>query len=152
MVERYCELVDGFPIWSLEDGLAETDLDGWVHLPSDLGADVQLVGDDLLVTNPMIIEDAIESKMGNAALIKPNQIGTVTETLEAMRICRDAGWAQMVSHRSGETVDSFIADLAVASGCGQIKSGAPARGERVAKYNRLIEIEATNVLRYGRAK
>ncbi len=152
MVERYCELIESYPIWSLEDGLAENDRDGWVHLTECLGEKVQLVGDDLLVTNPTIIKKAIELKMGNSALIKPNQIGTITETLEAMRICRDAGWAQMVSHRSGETVDSFIADLAVASGCGQIKSGAPARGERTAKYNRLIEIEATNELPYGRAK
>jgi enolase len=152
MVERYDEMTETFPIWSLEDGLAENDRDGWVHLTDRLGGRVQLVGDDLLATNPTIIAEAIEQKMGNAALIKPNQIGTVTETLEAMRLCRDAGWAQMVSHRSGETVDSFIADLAVAAGCGQIKSGAPARGERVAKYNRLIEIEATNSLPYGRAK
>jgi enolase len=152
MVERYSEMIDSFPIWSLEDGLAENDRDGWVYLTERLGENIQLVGDDLLVTNPRIIKAAIELKMGNAALIKPNQIGTVTETLEAMRICRDAGWAQMVSHRSGETIDSFIADLAVASGCGQIKSGAPARGERTAKYNRLIEIEATNELPFGRAK
>jgi enolase len=152
MIERYSEMIESFPIWSLEDGLAENDRDGWVHLTERLGGLVQLVGDDLLVTNPTIIAEAIELKMGNAALIKPNQIGTVTETLEAMRICRDAGWSQMISHRSGETVDCFIADLAVASGCGQIKSGAPARGERVAKYNRLIEIEATNALRYGGAK
>jgi enolase len=152
MIERYSELIESFPIWSLEDGLAENDRDGWVRLTKRLGDYVQLVGDDLLVTNPTIIAEAIELQMGNAALIKPNQIGTVTETLEAMRICRAAGWPQMVSHRSGETIDCFIADLAVSSGCGQIKSGAPARGERVAKYNRLIEIEATNALPYGRAK
>jgi enolase len=152
MVERYSKMIERFPIWSLEDGLAENDRDGWVHLTDRLGEIVQLVGDDLLVTNPTIIAEAIEHKMGNAALIKPNQVGTVTETLEAMRVCRDAGWSQMVSHRSGETIDSFIADLAVAGGCGQIKSGAPARGERVAKYNRLLEIEATNALPYGRAE
>ena len=110
---------------------------------------VQLVGDDFLVTNPAVIAGAIERKAGNAALIKVNQIGTVTETLDAMRICRQAGWAQMVSHRSGETEDSFIADLAVGSGCGQLKSGAPARGERVVKYDRLIEIEAAEKLPYG---
>jgi enolase len=108
-----------------------------------------LVGDDILVTNPAIITEAITRGAGNAALIKVNQIGTVTETLEAMRLCREAGWAQMVSHRSGETEDSFIADLAVGSGCGQLKTGAPARGERVAKYNRLIEIEASESLPYG---
>jgi enolase len=152
MIERYAEMIERFPIWSLEDGLAEDDRDGWVHLTERLGEQVQLVGDDLLVTNPTIIAEAIAHKMGNAALIKPNQVGTVTETLEAMAVCRSAGWSQMVSHRSGETIDSFIADLAVAGGCGQIKSGAPARGERSAKYNRLIEIEATNALPYGRAK
>lgn len=152
MIERYTEIVESFPVWSLEDGLAECDRDGWVRLTKRLGESVQLVGDDLLVTNPTLVAEAIEQKLGNAALIKPNQVGTITETLEAMRICRDAGWAQMVSHRSGETVDCFIADLAVAAGCGQIKSGAPARGERVAKYNRLIEIESSNALPYGCAK
>jgi len=152
MIERYAEMIERFPIWSLEDGLAEDDRDGWVHLTERLGEQVQLLGDDLLVTNPAIIAEAIAHKMGNAALIKPNQVGTVTETLEAMAVCRSAGWSQMVSHRSGETIDSFIADLAVAGGGGQIKSGAPARGERSAKYNRLIEIEATNALPYGRAK
>jgi enolase len=149
MIERYAELITRFPIWSLEDGLAEDDRAGWQRLTARLGDRVQLVGDDILVTNPTIIAEAIDHKVGNAALIKPNQIGTVTETLEAMRICREASWPQMVSHRSGETDDSFIADLAVASGCGQIKSGAPARGERVAKYNRLIEIEASARLPYG---
>ena len=116
-----------------------------------LGDKIQLVGDDILVTNLAIIREAIDRKIANAALIKPNQIGTVTEMLEAMRICREAGWAQMVSHRSGETEDTFIADLAVGSGCGQIKSGAPARGERTAKYNRLVEIESTEQLPYGLA-
>jgi enolase len=151
MVERYAEMTARFPVWSIEDGLAESDWDGWAQLAARLGDRTQLVGDDILVTNPAIIREAIERKVANAALIKPNQIGTVTETLEAMRICREAGWAQMVSHRSGETEDSFIADLAVASGCGQIKSGAPARGERTAKYNRLIEIEAVAHLPYGLA-
>jgi enolase len=151
MVERYAEMTARFPVWSIEDGLAESDWDGWEQLAARLGDRTQLVGDDILVTNPAIIREAIERKVANAALIKPNQIGTVTETLEAMRICREAGWAQMVSHRSGETEDSFIADLAVASGCGQIKSGAPARGERTAKYNRLIEIEAVAHLPYGLA-
>ncbi len=142
MVTRYAEMVARYPVWSLEDGLAEGDWDGWGKLNAAIGDLVQVVGDDLLVTNPAIITEAISRKVANAALIKLNQIGTVTETLEAMRLCRDAGWAQMVSHRSGETEDTFIADLTVATGCGQIKSGAPARGERVAKYNRLIEIEA----------
>jgi enolase len=149
LVERYCELVDAYPIWSLEDGLGESDWQGWRQLADRLGERIQLVGDDILVTNPAIIAEAIEQKIANAALIKLNQIGTVTETLHAMQLCRDAGWAQMVSHRSGETEDTFIADLAVASGCGQLKSGAPARGERVAKYNRLIEIEAESGRPYG---
>ena len=151
MIERYAEMTVRFPVWSIEDGLAESDWDGWERLIARLGDRIQIVGDDLLVTNPAIIREAIERKAANAALIKLNQIGTVTETLEAMRLCREAGWAQMVSHRSGETEDSFIADLAVASGCGQIKSGAPARGERTAKYNRLIEIEAVANLPYGLA-
>jgi enolase len=152
LVERWAELGDRYPIWSLEDGLGEDDWDGWSQLTTRLGATIQLVGDDLLVTNPAIITDAIDRQVANAALIKLNQIGTVTETLDAMRLCREAGYAQMVSHRSGETTDTFIADLAVATGCGQIKSGAPARGERVAKYNRLAGIEAdTPDLPYGLA-
>ena len=149
MLERYAGMVERYPIWSLEDGLAESDWDGWERLTSALGHRIQLVGDDILVTNPKIISEAIFRKIANAALIKVNQVGTVSETLDAMARCRDAGWAQMVSHRSGETEDSFIADLAVGSGCGQIKSGAPARGERVAKYNRLIQIEATDRIAYG---
>ena len=151
MIARYRAMAEDFPLWSLEDGLAETDWSGYVSLTEQLGDRLQLVGDDFLVTNPGIITQAIARKAGNAALIKVNQIGTVTETLEAMGLCRAAGWAQMVSHRSGETEDSFIADLAVASGCGQLKSGAPARGERVAKYNRLIEIEARHSLPFGLA-
>lgn len=150
MISRYEDLVDEFPIWSIEDGLGEGDLDGWKQLTATLGDRIQIVGDDNFVTNPAIITDAIAAGVGNAALIKVNQIGTVTETLQALKICRDAGYAAMISHRSGETDDTFIADLAVASGCGQIKSGAPARGERVAKYNRLIEIADANVrLPYG---
>lgn len=144
MVDYYTELVDRFPIWSIEDGLAEDDWDGWVDLTARLGESVQIVGDDIFVTNPAIIKDAISRKVGNAALIKVNQIGSITETLNAMAICRDAGYTAMVSHRSGETEDSFIADLAVGSGCGQLKSGAPARGERIAKYNRLLEIADSN--------
>lgn len=150
MIGYYTELVDRFPIWSIEDGLAEDDCDGWKALTDQLGNRVQLVGDDIFVTNPAIISGAIARGIANAALIKVNQIGTVTETLQAMAVCRDAGYAAMVSHRSGETEDSFIADLAVGSGCGQLKSGAPARGERVAKYNRLLEIADTDPgLRYG---
>ncbi len=142
MVALYGELIDRFPIWSIEDGLAEGDWDGWADLTRTLGDRVQLVGDDIFVTNPTIIGDAVARGVANAALIKVNQIGSVSETLEAMRICREGGYAAMVSHRSGETPDSFIADLAVGSGCGQLKTGAPARGERVAKYNRLLEIAA----------
>jgi enolase len=141
MIDRYEELVDRYPIWSIEDGLSEDDWDGWELLTRGLGDRVQLVGDDIFVTNPHVIADAAGRGVANAALIKVNQIGTVTETLEAVAQCRKAGYAQMVSHRSGETPDTFIADLAVAIGCGQIKSGAPARGERVAKYNRLLAID-----------
>ena len=152
MIERYAEIVDRFPVWLLEDGLAESDWDGWERLTARLGEQVELVGDDILCTNSAIIREAIAREAGNAALIKVNQIGTVTETLEAMRICRQAGWGQFVSHRSGETEDSFIADLAVGTGCGHMKTGAPARGERVAKYNRLIEIEDAEHLPYGLAQ
>ncbi len=151
MITRYEAITTDFPVWSIEDGLAEGDWDGWRRLTTRLGERVQLVGDDLLVTNPTIIAEAISTGAANAALIKLNQIGSVSETLEAMRLCREAGWSQMVSHRSGETEDTFIADLAVGTGCGQIKTGAPARGERVAKYNRLIEIEAGTALPYGLA-
>lgn len=150
LIGRYEQMVSDFPIWSIEDGLAEGDWDGWERLTQRLGDRVQLVGDDIFVTNPSVITAAAQRGVANAALIKPNQIGTVTETLEAMRACRRVGYTQMVSHRSGETDDTFIADLAVASGCGQIKSGAPARGERVAKYNRLMAIESGTDLSYGR--
>jgi enolase len=109
-----------------------------------LGERVQLIGDDNFVTNPELIASAVSAGIANAALIKVNQVGTVSETLEALRVCRESGYAAMISHRSGETDDTFIADLAVGSGCGQIKSGAPARGERVAKYNRLLEIAASS--------
>jgi enolase len=142
LIDRYAEIVDRYPVWSIEDGMGEHDDDGWKALTDRLGERVQVVGDDNFVTNPAIIAAAVEAGVANAALIKLNQIGTVTETLEAMAVCRKAGYAQMVSHRSGETTDTFIADLTVATGCGQLKSGAPARGERVAKYNRLLEIAA----------
>ena len=151
MIERYVGIIDHFPVWLLEDGLAESDWEGWERLTARLGDRVELVGDDILCTNPAIIKEAIGRKVGNASLIKVNQIGTVTETLEAMRICREAGWGQFISHRSGETEDSFIADLAVGTGCGHMKTGAPARGERVAKYNRLVEIEDREHLPYGLA-
>nr|WP_024127037.1 phosphopyruvate hydratase [Streptomyces sp. F8]AHE39758.1 Putative Enolase 2 [Streptomyces sp. F8] len=150
MINRYEQIINDFPVWSIEDGLGEDDTAGWQQLTTTLGARIQLVGDDNFVTNPAIITQAIIDHIANAALIKVNQIGTVTETLKAMAICRQAGYAAMVSHRSGETPDTFIADLAVATGCGQIKSGAPARGERVAKYNRLLTIAAAHPdLSYG---
>ena len=140
LIARYAEMLDRFPIWSIEDGIGEQDPEGWKAITAELGGRVQLVGDDNFCTNPDIIRAAIADGIANAALIKVNQIGTVSETLEAMRICHDAGYGQMVSHRSGETPDTFIADLAVATGCGQLKTGAPARGERIAKYNRLVQI------------
>lgn len=151
MIERYAAMVKAYPVWSIEDGLAEGDWDGWERLTGRLGGTTQLVGDDIFVTDPAIIAEAIDRKVANSALIKLNQIGTVTQTLAAMALCRGSGYTQMVSHRSGETPDSFIADLTVASGCGQLKSGAPARGERVAKYNRLLEIAAMTSLPYGLA-
>jgi enolase len=150
MIERYAEITSRFPVWLIEDGLGEDDWDGWAALTARLGHRVQLVGDDIFVTSPAIISAAISKGIGNAALIKVNQVGTVTETLDAVATCRRAGYAQLVSHRSGETTDTFIADLAVAIGCGELKSGAPARGERVAKYNRLLEITAAEPgLPYG---
>lgn len=150
LIDRYEEMIERFPVWSIEDGLGEDDWEGWARLTERLGSRVQLVGDDIFVTNPSIIAEAIAKKVANASLIKVNQIGTVTETLEAIRVSRDAGYAQMVSHRSGETDDAFIADLVVGAACGQIKSGAPARGERVAKYNRLTVIAtASPSLPYG---
>ncbi|KLO30190.1 enolase [Mycolicibacter heraklionensis] len=142
LIDRYVDIVSRYPVWSIEDGMGEHDTAGWRRLTETLGHRVQLVGDDNFVTNPDIIGSAIRSGIGNAALIKVNQIGTVSETLEALALCRQSGYGAMISHRSGETVDAFIADLAVGSGCGQIKSGAPARGERVAKYNRLLAIAA----------
>ena len=140
MADYYAGLADRFPIVSIEDGLAEDDWDGWVALTRRLGGRVQLVGDDLYVTNLRRIEDGIARGAGNAVLIKLNQIGTLTETLEAIRLTQRQRWAAVISHRSGETEDTTIADLAVATGAGQIKTGAPARSERVAKYNQLLRI------------
>jgi enolase len=142
LLALYGRWIDAWPIVSIEDGFGEEDWPGFIDQTAAQGRRIQIVGDDLLVTNPRIIQRGIDEKAANAALIKPNQIGTVTETIEAVRLCQAAGWTTMVSHRSGETVDAFIADFAVAVGAGQIKSGAPCRGERLAKYNRLIEIEA----------
>jgi enolase 1/2/3 len=150
MIDRYAAITQRFPVHLIEDGLGEDDDEGWIILTERLGASTELVGDDIFCTNPAIITRAIARGIGNAALIKLNQIGTVTETLEAVAICGQAGYRQFVSHRSGETEDTFIADLAVGIGCGHLKSGAPARGERVAKYNRLLEIAAAHPgLRYG---
>jgi enolase len=141
MVDFWEGWVRQFPIWGIEDGLAEDDWAGWKLLTQRLGKKIQLVGDDIFVTNPAIIRRAIAEKVGNAALIKLNQIGTLTETLEAIAIAREAGYGIVVSHRSGETPDDFIADLTVATRAGQLKTGAPCRGERVAKYNQLLRIE-----------
>jgi len=141
MVEMYDEWIRKFPIMVLEDGLAEDDWDGWKHLNETLGDKIELVGDDLFVTNVKRIERGIAENVANAVLIKLNQIGTLTETIEAVQMARKAGWGAMISHRSGETVDSFIADFTVAMGTGHLKTGAPCRGERVEKYNQLLRIE-----------
>ncbi len=141
MVKMYSELAARFPIYSIEDGMDQNDWDGWKELTQALGKKVQLVGDDLFVTNPAILKRGIDEKIGNAILIKVNQIGTLTETLEAIRMAQAAKFGVVVSHRSGETEDAFIADLAVATGAGQIKTGSLSRTDRVCKYNQLIRIE-----------
>jgi enolase len=135
------DLVDRYPILSIEDGLDESDWDGWAYLTKKLGDRVQLVGDDLFVTNAKILKEGIDAGVANSILIKVNQIGTLTETLEAMSLARDSGYTTVISHRSGETEDTLIADLAVATGAGQIKTGSLCRSDRVAKYNRLLRIE-----------
>lgn len=141
MIDRYIALVDKYPIVSIEDGLAEDDWTGWKDLNERIGDRIEIVGDDIFVTNVKCIKKGIEENIANAVLIKPNQIGTVTETLNAIKLAKEAGWGFEVSHRSGESNDTFIADLAVATGAGHIKTGAPARGERVEKYNQLLRIE-----------
>ena len=141
MIEYWEEMTKKYPIVSLEDGLAEEDWDGWQVLTERLGGKIQLVGDDLFVTNTKRIEKGIARKVSNSVLIKLNQIGTLTETLEAIAMANDAGWTAVVSHRSGETEDTTIADIAVATNAGQIKTGAPSRTDRVAKYNQLLRIE-----------
>ncbi len=141
MVDLWADLVDRYPIVSIEDGLDEEDWDGWRLLVERLGDRVQLVGDDLLVTNPAFVRRAIDVRAANAVLVKVNQIGTLTQAMDTVALAQRAGWAAMVSHRSGETEDSTIADLAVAVDAGQIKTGAPARSDRVAKYNQLLRIE-----------
>jgi enolase len=137
----WAELADRYPIVSLEDGMAEEDWDGWKGLTDRLGNHIQLVGDDLFVTNTERLQRGIDTGVANSILIKVNQIGTLTETLDAMRTANEAGYTAVMSHRSGETEDVTIADLAVATGCGQIKTGAPSRSDRVAKYNQLLRIE-----------
>ncbi len=142
MIDHWSSWVDKYPIRSIEDGLAEDDWEGWSSLVAKLGEKCQLVGDDLLVTNPERVRRGIREKAANSVLVKLNQIGTLSETLETVEAAHRAGWTAVISHRSGETEDTFIADLVVATGAGQIKTGAPARSERTAKYNRLLAIEA----------
>ena len=141
LVDMWTRFVDTYPIISLEDGMAETDWDGWAMLTKAIGDRVQLVGDDLFVTNVSRLSTGIEKKVANSILIKVNQIGTLTETLDAIQMANRAGYTAIVSHRSGETEDTTIADIAVALNAGQIKTGAPSRTDRVAKYNQLLRIE-----------
>jgi len=141
MIAMYDEWIRQYPIVSIEDGLAEGDWDGWKLLTSTLGTRVQLVGDDVFVTNPEILKKGIDEQVGNALLVKLNQIGTVTETLDAVRMAADAGYATIISHRSGETEDATIADLAVGTAAGQIKTGSASRSDRICKYNQLLRIE-----------
>ncbi|NCB35085.1 MAG: phosphopyruvate hydratase [Clostridia bacterium] len=141
MIDLYADWCEKYPIYSIEDGLAEGDWDGWKKLTERLGNKIQLVGDDLFVTNKAILKEGIDKGIGNSILIKVNQIGTLTETLDTIRLAHKNGYTTVISHRSGETEDTFIADLAVAVNAGQIKTGAPARTERVAKFNRLLRIE-----------
>jgi enolase len=142
MVAFWIDWVNQYPIVSIEDGLAQDDWDAWKLLTKEVGHKIQIVGDDLLVTNPERVRRAIKEDACNALLVKVNQIGSLTETIEAVETCHRNGWRAVTSHRSGETEDSTIADLAVAFNTGQIKTGAPARSDRVAKYNRLLRIEA----------
>ncbi len=141
MTAFYAELLDAYPLVSIEDPLSEDDWDGWVSLTTAIGDRVQIVGDDLFVTNPERLEEGIVRGAANALLVKVNQIGTLSETLDAVAMAHRNSFRAMMSHRSGETEDTTIADLAVATDCGQIKTGAPARSERVAKYNQLLRIE-----------
>jgi len=141
MVSMYKEFINEFPVLSIEDPFDQDDWDTYNKLNSEIGTKIQIVGDDLLVTNPKRIKKAIEEKTCNALLLKVNQIGSVTESITACKMAQQAGWGVMVSHRSGETEDTFIADLVVGLGTGQIKTGAPCRSERLAKYNQLLRIE-----------
>jgi len=145
----YAEWLDRYPIVSIEDGLAEEDWDGWQHLTRELGGRIQLVGDDIFVTSVKRLNRGIAGGVANSVLVKPNQVGTVSETLDCVKLAADNGYRTVISHRSGETDDHFISDLATAVNAGQIKTGAPARGERVAKYNRLVRIEEQDRLAYA---
>jgi enolase len=141
LISYYSELVVAYPLITIEDPLSEDDWTGWEAITAELGEKVQIVGDDLFVTNPKRLADGIQRHAGNSILVKVNQIGSLTETLDAVAMAQRAGYTAVLSHRSGETEDTTIADLAVATNCGQIKTGAPARSERVAKYNQLLRIE-----------
>src|SRR5947199_374889 len=141
LISRYEAIVDRYPVVSIEDGLGEDDWAGWAMLTRRLGGRVQLVGDDLFVTNPAVIQQGIQKGLANAVLVKVNQVGTLTETLDAIELAKRAGYGTVISHRSGETEDTFVADLAVAVNAGQIKTGSVARSERTAKYNQLLRIE-----------
>ena len=141
MIDYYESLIDKYPIFSIEDGLAEQDWDNWELLTDRIGGTVQIVGDDIFVTNPKIFNKGIENGIANSILIKLNQIGTVTETLDAIEMAKQAGYTTVISHRSGETEDTFISDLVVGINGGQIKTGSMSRSDRVAKYNQLIRIE-----------
>jgi enolase len=141
MIDLWASWIDRYPVVSIEDGLAEDDWAAWGSLTERLGDRVQLIGDDLFVTNPEILERGIDEGVANAILVKPNQVGTLTETLDCVAMAQRSSYATVISHRSGETEDTTIADIAVATNAGQIKTGAPARGERTAKYNRLLRIE-----------
>jgi enolase len=149
LIDLYESWIKKYPIIMIEDGLAENDRTGWKKLTSRLGHRVELVGDDIFVTNTSRVKQGIRDGIANAVLIKPNQVGTVSETLDCVKVATDSGYRTVISHRSGETSDHFIADLAVAANSGQIKTGAPCRSERVTKYNRLIRIEEDDVLRYA---
>ena len=141
MIEFYKQIVDKYPIISIEDGLAEDDWEGWEQMTRELGDHIQIVGDDIFVTNPKRLQMGIDRKVANAILVKVNQIGTLTETLDTMRLAENSSYNRIISHRSGETEDTFIAHLAVATNAGQIKTGSASRSERIAKYNELLRIE-----------
>lgn len=149
LIDYYADLVSSYPIISIEDGLDEKDWSGWKHLTERLGTKIQLVGDDLFVTNPKILQEGIDQHIANSILIKVNQIGTLTETRQAIKLAHQNGYRCVMSHRSGETEDTFIADLAVATGCGQIKTGSLCRTDRTAKYNQLLRINESSALPYA---